>query len=415
MQRTKPHKCLFCGALLHHIFADLGSAPPSNAFLSAEQCEEPEVFHPLRVYACEKCLLVQSPFYRRPQDIFTHDYAYHSSWSPSWVRHAREYVENVCERFGLNEKSFIVELGSNDGYLLQHAVARGVPCLGIDPSSSAATIAMLRGVTTLTDFFTARLARQLAHSGKRADLICGINVFAHVPAINDFIRGMRLLLKPRGVLTMEFPHLLRLVEDVQFDTIYHEHYFYYSLLAVRTMLAAHRLRVFDVERLSTHGGSLRVYACRQEASHVESPAIAQLLQEEERVGMHSIDYYTDFQHRILKIRSAILSFLIDVQAKGKSVIGYGAAAKGNTLINYFGIRRDLLPLVVDVSPQKQGKFLPGSRIPVQTPDRIREVRPDYLFVLAWNLIEEIMEQHRYIGAWGGKFVTAIPELKVMTA
>ena len=406
------HNCLFCGAPLKHIFADLGTCPPSNAFLTPEQCETAELFHPLRVYVCEKCLLVQSPFYRRPQDIFNHDYVYHSSWSSSWVEHAKEYVNSVSDRFGLGEKSLIVEVGSNDGYLLQHAVARGVPCLGIDPSAGAASIAQTKGISTITDFFTAALASKLVETGKRADLVCGINVFAHVPSINDFIEGMHILLKPEGVVTMEFPHLLHLVEDVQFDTIYHEHYFYYSLTVVQKMLAIHDLRLFDVETLPTHGGSLRVYACRSAAHYEETPAVQSMLKQEQDAGMQSLDYYTGFQKRIFSIRREVMSLLLKAIEDKKTVVGYGAAAKGNTLINYFGIRKDLLPFIVDASPTKQGKFLPGSRIPVYTLDKIKAVKPDYLLVLPWNLIDEIVDQHSYIRKWGGKFVTVIPKLRV---
>lgn len=407
------HRCLFCDTPLHALFVDLATCPPSNAFLTAAQCEEPEVFHPLRVYACEKCMLVQSPFYRRPQDIFNHDYVYHSSWSSSWVNHAGHYVDTVCRRFNLNAQSLIVELGSNDGYLLQHALQRNIPCMGIDPSAGAASIAQTKGIPTITDFFDKELAQTLAASGKKADLICGINVFAHVPDINSFIAGFAVLLKEQGVVTMEFPHLLRLVEDVQFDTIYHEHYFYYSFAIVCKMLAAHNLRVFDVEKLPTHGGSLRVYACHAAAQHDQTPAVAALREEEKQAGMESLDFYTGFQKRIFSIRRDVTRFLLDALSEDKVVIGYGAAAKGNTLINYFGIRKDLLPFVVDASPTKQGKFLPGSRIPVYAPDKIKEVRPDYLLVLPWNLIDEISEQHKYIREWGGKFVTVIPHMIVL--
>lgn len=404
------HHCLFCDAILKHVFVDLGICPPSNAFLTLDQCESGEIFHPLRAYVCEKCLLVQSPFYKRPQDIFNHDYVYHSSWSSSWVEHARAYVKAVCDRFGFDQSSLIVEVGSNDGYLLQHVVARGIPCLGIDPSSGAATIAQTKGIPTITDFFTADLAHTLVQTGKQADLVCGINVFAHVPNINDFIEGMRIALKPEGVVTMEFPHLLRLVEDVQFDTIYHEHYFYYSLTVVQKMLAEHGLRLFDVEELPTHGGSLRVYACHVHAKHILHYSVARILERERAAGMGKLSYYSGFQQRIFSIRREVMGFLIKAIGEKKTVIGYGAAAKGNTLINYFGIRKDLLPFVVDASPAKQGKFLPGSRIPVFAPSQIKVVKPDYLLVLPWNLIDEIVEQHSYIREWGGKFATVIPTL-----
>lgn len=406
------HHCLFCAAPLTHIFADLGTCPPSNAFLSAEQCDEPEIYHPLRAYVCESCLLVQGPHYKRPQEIFNHDYVYHSSWSSSWVEHAKQYVHAAAERFQLGPQSQVIEIGSNDGYLLQHVMALGIPCLGIDPSAGAASVAQTRGIITITDFFTSKLGLALKMLNKQADLVCGINVFAHVPDINDFIAGMTLLLKPEGVVTMEFPHLLRLVEDVQFDTIYHEHYFYYTLKIVQHMLSVHGLRVFDVEELPTHGGSLRVYACHMQAKHALSPRIAAVLDKETRVGMNELSFYLNFQQRIYSIRCSVMNFLLDAVEQGKTVIGYGAAAKGNTMINYFGIRPDLLPLVVDASPIKQGKFLPGSRIPVYGIDKIRELKPDYLFVLPWNLKDEISQQHSYIREWGGQFVTAIPTLKI---
>lgn len=406
------HRCLFCNKPLAHIFADLGTCPPSNAFLTAEQCEMAEEFHPLRVYVCEQCLLVQSPFFRRPQDIFNHDYVYHSSWSSSWVEHAREYVDNTCERFGLGAQSLIVELGSNDGYLLQHALARNVPCLGIDPSAGAASIAQTKGIATITDFFSVELAQTLFERGKQADLICGINVFAHVPNINSFIEGMKILLKPQGVVTMEFPHLQRLIEDVQFDTIYHEHYFYYTLKIVQKMLNFHGLRLFDVEQLPTHGGSLRVYACHMDAAHPIHENVQTILMQERAAGMENPQHYTDFQKKIFAIRREIMRFLLEAVDNKKMVIGYGAAAKGNTLINYFGIRKDLLPFVVDASPTKQGKFLPGSRIPVYALDKIKMIQPDYLLILPWNLKDEIREQHKYIRGWGGKFVTVIPKLEV---
>lgn len=409
----KHHTCLFCSASLRHIFVDLGVCPPSNAFLTAEQCEEAEVFHPLRVYVCEKCLLVQSPICKRPQDIYNHDYVYHSSWSSSWVAHAKEYVDATCARFGLGKDSLIVEVGSNDGYLLQHAVARGVPCVGIDPSAGAASIAQTRGIPTITDFFSTALAHKIVSTGKQADLVCGVNVFAHVPDINNFIAGICVLLKPKGVVNLEFQYLLRLVEDVQFDTIYHEHYFYYSLAVVQKMLDAHGLRLFDVDVLPTHGGSLRIYACHSAAHHRTTDAVAATLAKEKTLGMDSLDYYKGFQKRIFTVRNALMSFLLKAVEDGKKVLGYGAAAKGNTIINHFGIRGDLLPFIVDASPAKQGKFLPGSRIPVYAVDRIKKEKPDYLLVLAWNLIDEIMEQHSYIRKWGGKFVTVMPRLRIV--
>lgn len=413
MNSATPHKCFFCGTELSHVFADLGTCPPSNAFLTVEQCEQPEIYYPLRAYVCEKCLLVQGPHFKRPQEIFNHDYVYHSSWSRSWVEHAREYVLDVASRFSLGKDSLIIEIGSNDGYLLQHVMALGIPCLGIDPSSGAASVAQAKGIATITDFFTSSLATTLAANGKIADLVCGINVFAHVPNINDFIHGMTLVLKPEGVVTMEFPHLLRLVEDVQFDTIYHEHYFYYSLTCVRQMLVKHGLRIFAVEEMPTHGGSLRIYACRQGAMHANTTGqLEQILERERTLGMNKIDFYLNFQQHIETLRISVTRFLMDMKEEGKCVVGFGAAAKGNTMLNYFGIKKDLLPFVADTSPVKQGLFLPGSRIPVFSEEALKDIKPDFILILPWNLKEEISKQLSYVRDWGCKFVTAIPHLAI---
>lgn len=405
------HRCLFCNAPLRRVFVDLGVCPPSNAFLRPEQLDEPELFYPLQAWICSECLLVQGPHYKRPQDIFTHDYAYFSSCSTSWVEHARQFVVAVVDRFKLTpQSSLFVEIGSNDGYLLQHVVNLGIPCLGIDPSSGTAAVAQAKGIPTITNFFTAKLARELAATGKRADLLCGINVFAHVPEINDFVSAMRILLAPEGVVTMEFPHLLCLVEDVQFDTIYHEHYFYYTLHCVKSIMKKHGMRLFDVEELPTHGGSLRIYACAEEAHHPSTGNVERLLEKEYEKGMYSLDFYLNFQEKIDDIRFSLMQFLMQCKKEKKTIAGYGAAAKGNTLINYFGIRSDMLPFVVDTSPRKQGSFLPGSRIPVVGEDILKQAKPDYIFILPWNLKEEISEQLSYIRSWGGKFVTAIPRL-----
>lgn len=406
------HNCMFCNAPLEHLFVNLGTCPPSNAFLAPGQLDEAELFYPLQAWVCSKCLLVQGPHYKRPQDIFTHDYAYYSSYSRSWVAHAKCYVENAAQRFHLNDQSLIVEVGSNDGYLLQHAVERGIPCLGIDPSAGAAAVAQTKGIPTITDFFTTKLAARLLEYGHKADLLCGINVFAHVPDINDFVSAMHMLLKPNGVLTMEFPHLLRLVEDVQFDTIYHEHYFYYTLHVVKQIVEKHGMRLFDVEELPTHGGSLRIYACPINATHEDTDKIRQVLAQEVSAGMGELKFYLNFQDRIDRVRFALMRFLMQAKEDGKSVAGYGAAAKGNTLINYLGIRPDLLPFVADASPHKQDMFLPGSRIPVVKEERIQQEKPDYVLILPWNLREEISSQLSYIRQWGGKFATAIPKLEV---
>lgn len=404
--------CLFCGSSLTEVFADLGTSPPSNAFLTKEQCALPEQYYPLRAYVCTTCMLVQGPHYKRPQDIFNHDYAYYSSYSRSWVEHARQYVVMMAERFGLGPKSRIIEVGSNDGYLLQHAVQLGIPVLGVDPSSGAASVAQTKGIPTITDFFTSTLAANLARAGRHADLICGINVFAHIPNINDFVSGLAILLKPDGVVTMEFPYLKRLVEDVQFDTIYHEHYFYYTVTSVSQILRTHGLRIFDVEELPTHGGSLRIFACRAGGSHESTGNEMRYLALERDTGMHTLPYYADFQKKIDMTAFALMQFLIEAARQGKSVGAYGAAAKGNTLLNYAGVKSNLVSYVADASPVKQGKYLPGSRIPVVTEDRIRAEKPDYVLVLPWNLKDEISQQLAYIREWGGQFVTAIPSLSV---
>ncbi len=409
------HRCQFCQSVLTHVFADLGTCPPSNAFLRPEQCQEAELFYPLKAYVCESCLLVQVPEFKCAQEIFTPDYVYFSSYSQSWVRHADTYVEHMVQRFGLTSQSYVVEVGSNDGYLLQHVVRRGIPCLGIDPSVQAAKEAEKKGVNTLTTFFTPRLAHELKEQGKQADVLCGINVFAHVPNINDFVSAIAILLAPQGVMTMEIPHILKLVEEVQFDTIYHEHYFYHSLLCVQNILQKHGLRVFDVEELPTHGGSLRMYACHAQAQHEKSARVEALLAKEEAAGLQHMDYYARFQGTIDNIRFALLRFLMQAKEEGKKVVGYGAAAKGNTLLNYFGIRQDLLSFVVDASPYKQGLFLPGSRIPVVDEQRIHDERPDYVLILPWNLKQEISEQLSYIQEWGGKCVTAVPVLDIFTS
>lgn len=406
------HKCLFCGSPLKHIFADLGTCPPSNAFLRPDQLDSPELFYPLQAWVCSNCLLVQGPHFKRPQEIFTHDYAYYSSYSKSWVAHAEKYVDAVSGRFNLGPESLIIEVGSNDGYLLQHAAKRGIPCMGIDPCAGAAAVAQIRGIPTVTDFFNTKLAVKLVEQGKKADLLCGINVFAHVPDINDFVAAIRMLLKPEGVMTMEFPHLLHLVREAQFDTIYHEHYFYYTLRVVKKILEAHGLRAFDVEELPTHGGSLRVYACDKDASHAIQPGIGNVLDKELSSGMTDPGFYLGFQKKIEAIRHDLLNFFLRLQKEGKTIGGYGAAAKGNTLLNYFGIRSDMLPYVVDASPHKQGMFMPGSRIPVVTEAKISESKPDYIFILPWNLKDEIADQLAYVRSWGGKFVTAIPELSI---
>ena len=405
-------KCRHCGAELRLPFLDLGSAPPSNAYLTAEMLRAPEIWYPLRLLVCESCWLVQTEDHAGREQLFDANYAYFSSYSTTWLDHARRYVDEVIQRFSLGPKSLVVEVAANDGYLLQYVKGAGIPCLGIEPTASTATAARKRGIDVVERFFGIKLADELFRSGRTADLIIANNVLAHVPDINDFVAGFARLLKPAGVATFEFPHLLRMVHENQFDTAYHEHYSYLSLTAVQRVLAANGLAVFDVEQLSTHGGSLRVFAQREDsASRPSSPGVGSLLQQEEQAGMFGSGFYTDFQRRTDKVKNEFLTFLLDAKRQGKGVIAYGAAAKGNTLLNYAGIRPDLIPCVVDRNPAKQGKFMPGSRIPIVTEHVLKERRPKYVVILPWNLKEEIMQQLAYIRAWGAEFVMAIPDLQ----
>jgi SAM-dependent methyltransferase len=405
--------CRFCKAGLRHTFVDLGSSPLCQTILTEAQLDEMEPFYPLRVYVCEACFLVQLPVYVGPSDIFS-EYAYFSSYSDSWVDHARRYATMAQQRFGLTADSLVVELASNDGYLLQHFVHSGIPVLGIEPAANVAAAAVHKGIRTLVQFFGADAARELVRDGTRADLIVGNNVLAQVPDLNDFVAGMKILLAPRGVITVEFPHLMRLIDGNQFDTIYHEHFSYFSFMTTTRIFAAHGLHVFDVEELPTHGGSLRVYARHAEdTSKPESPKVAALKAHEESRGYTRLEGYRSFDEKVKETKRRILEFLIAAKREGKSIAGYGAPGKGNTLLNYCGIRCDFLDYTVDRNPYKQGKFLPGSHIPVFTPERIRETRPDLVLILPWNLKDEIMDQLSYIREWGGKFVIPIPEATVV--
>ena len=390
-------KCRFCNAALRHEFIDLVNAPPSNSFLTEEQLNEPETSYPLKLYVCEKCWLVQIDEYRKFDEIFSRDYIYFSSCSRSWLDHARQYADMITGRLGLNTASQVVEIASNDGYLLQYFRKKRIPCLGIEPARSTAQVARAKGILVIEDFFGTSLAHELACQGKKADLLIGNNVLAHVPDVNDFVQGIRLALKDNGVITMEFPHLMRLVEQNQFDTIYHEHFSYFSFLTVQKIFEAHDLVIFDVEELPTHGGSLRIYAGH---THDWAKAIStntnRLLNMEVAAGMEQVDYYRGFQAKADQVKSGLLSFLIQQKQAQKKVAAYGAAAKGNTLLNYCGIRKDMILFVVDASPHKQGKFLPGSHIPVVREEEIRKVKPDYLIILPWNIQEEIIDQLSYI-------------------
>lgn len=406
-------KCRHCGAELRHPFLDLGTAPPSNAYLTAHALRAPETWYPLRLLVCERCWLVQTEDHAGREALFTDDYAYFSSFSTSWLAHAKAYVQAMQSRFSLGSQSCVVEVASNDGYLLQYAQAAGLPCYGIEPTASTANAARAKGINVVSRFFGVALANELAQAGRAADLMVANNVLAHVPDINDFVAGFARLLKPQGVATFEFPHLLQLVRQCQFDTVYHEHYSYLSLTTVQAIFNANGLQVFDVQNLPTHGGSLRVYAQRSDTGHLAClPQVQALLDEEHSAGMTSPGFYDDLQRQAIRIKHELLSFLLSCRARGHSVAGYGAAAKGNTLLNFAGVRPDLLPYVVDKNPAKQGKFLPGSRIPIVDEVHLRSRRPDYILILPWNLSDEVMAQLAYIREWGGGFVMAVPGLVV---
>ncbi len=404
--------CRFCGTGLEHTFVDLGMSPLCESFLSERQLNQMEPFYPLHVYVCANCFLVQLQEYISPEAIFS-DYAYFSSYSDSWLAHARAYTELMVDRFGFGKHSLVVELASNDGYLLQYFVAKDIPSLGIEPAANVAQAAIKKGVPTLVKFFGRNSARELAADGKQADLLLGNNVLAQVPDLNDFVAGMKILLKPRGVITMEFPHLMRLVEENQFDTIYHEHFSYFSFLTAEKIFAAHGLVLFDVEELPTHGGSLRIYARHAEdSSKPVSERTYELRARECSAGLTRLDYYSSFEERVKETKRKLLEFLIQSRRAGKTIAGYGAPGKGNTLLNYCGIRTDFLDYTTDRNPHKHGKFLPGTHIPIYPPDRIRETRPDYVLILPWNLKNEIMQQMGYIREWGGQFVVPIPGVRV---
>ena len=392
---------------------DLGSAPPSNAYLTRETLRTPERWFPLRVLVCVNCWLVQTEDFARSDELFDAQYAYFSSFSATWLAHAEHYVDKMVALLDLNETSHVVEIGANDGYLLQYVKAHGIPCTGVEPTTSTAAAARAKGIPIVEEFFSLRLAKDLVSQGMQADLITANNVLAHVPDINDFVAGIAVLLAPRGVATFEFPHLLRLIAGNQFDTIYHEHYSYLSLTVVARIFASGGLAVFDVEEHPTHGGSLRVLAQRSETGRREpSPTVSQMVERERLAGVNSVAYYTDCQVKAEKLKNEFLAFLLRVNRERRSVAAYGAAAKGNTLMNYAGVRPDLIPYVVDRNPAKQGKFMPGSRIPIVPESRLRASQPEYVVILPWNLREELTRQLEYIKAWGGKFVTAVPQLEV---
>jgi len=405
--------CRHCDTPLEHVFLDLGFAPPSNAYLIRAQLQKAEIYLPLKLFVCDQCWLVQTEDFTQADDLFCYDYAYYSSTSTSWLEHAAKYVTSITERFGLGPQSFVVEVASNDGYLLRNFLSPGIPCLGIEPTEGTANAAEELGIPVLREFFGNALAQKLAAEGKQADLIIGNNVYAHVPDINDFTKGLKSLLKPDGVITLEFPHLMRLIEYVQFDTVYHEHFSYLSLHSVHLIFERVGLRIWDVEELKTHGGSLRVYGCHKESAQVTSLAVTELLAEEARRGMRTLAPYQEFQAKADKVKNEFLAFLIEKKLEGHTIAAYGAAAKGNTLLNYAGVKPDLLPVVYDAAKSKQGKMMPGSHIPIMPPSCLSEQRPDYLVVLPWNIVEEIKKQNTAIIEAGTKLVTAIPKLSIL--
>ncbi len=412
-QKAGAKTCRFCGAGLTRTFVDLGMSPLCETYPSVADLNRGEMFYPLHVFVCEKCFLVQLEEFESPENIFS-DYLYFSSYSDSWLKHCENYTAKMIDRFGLGPQSFVVEVASNDGYLLQYFVKKGVPVLGIEPASNVAKVAEEKGVPTLNRFFVTQLAIELAAKGKTADLIAGNNVLAQVPDLNDFVEGLKILLKPHGVLTLEFPSLLKLIELNEFDTIYHEHFSYFSLLATINILQAHGLKVFDVDELPTHGGSLRVYASRiEDTLHLVQPSVEALLQMEKKSGLDSIAAYEGYARKVKETKFALVEFLMSAAKEGKTVAGYGAPGKSATLLHYCGIGKDLIQYTVDRSPHKQGRVLPGTHIPIFHPDRIRETKPDYVIILPWNLKDEIIQQLQYIREWGGRFVVPIPKVSVL--
>ncbi len=406
-------RCRFCGTPLRYTFVDLGMQPPCNSMIRPDQLNAMEAHYPLHAYVCEQCYLVQLQEYVTPHEIFS-DYSYFSSYSDSYLQHARHYAEVMSVQLGLNDKSQVIEIASNDGYLLQNFVRMGIPALGVEPAANVAQVAMEKGIPTLIKFFGQQTAHELVAHGFQADLLIGNHVLAHVPDINDFVAGMKIVLAPRGQITMEFPHLMRLINENEFDTIYHEHFSYLSVITVGRIFAAHGLTLFDVEEIHTHGGSLRIYACHAEdTSKAVSKRVGDLRERELSAGLTNLETYLSFGEQAKATKRKLLTFLINAKQAGKTIVGYGAPGKGNTLLNYCGIRSDFIDFTVDRSPYKQGNYLPGTHIPVYEPEKIREAKPDYVLILPWNFKEEIMQQMAYIGEWGGQFVVPIPEVKVL--
>lgn len=407
-------KCRHCGSELKLPLVDLGSAPPSNAYLTSQTLHAPEKWFPLRVLVCEHCWLAQTEDFAQADELFDAEYAYFSGFSTSWLAHCERYVADMVARFNLSADSHVVEVAANDGYLLQYVKARDIPCTGVEPTASTAAAARAKGIPIVEEFFGVRLAKELTAQGRQADLTAANNVLAHVPDINDFVAGFAVLLKPHGVSTFEFPHLLKLIAENQFDTIYHEHFSYLSLTAVDRIFSANGLAVFDVEEHPTHGGSLRVFAQRSDTGRQpRSARVDELLNREAQAGMLGPDYYAGFQDKTNQVKKDLLGFLLDAKRQGKTVAAYGAAAKGNTLMNYAGIRPDLISFVVDRNPAKQGKYMPGSRIPIVNEEKLQDAKPDYVVILPWNLKAEVMKQLDYVRTWGGKYVTAVPHMEIL--
>ncbi|AOB31015.1 SAM-dependent methyltransferase [Bordetella sp. H567] len=404
--------CRHCAHPLQHVFLDLGYAPPSNAYLTREDLSRPEKHFPLRVRVCEACWLVQTEDYAQADELFNAEYAYFSSTSTGWLAHARRYAQDMSRRLALNAESLVIEVASNDGYLLRNFIEMGVPCLGIEPTDSTAEAAERLGIPVLREFFGRALGERLAREGRQADLIAGNNVYAHVPDINDFTQGLQAALKPAGTITLEFPHVMQLIRQVQFDTVYHEHFSYLSLYTVQRIFGAAGLRIFDVQTLDTHGGSLRVFGCHETDGRPSTDAVEHVLAQEAAAGLRDLDTYLGFQQRADRVKDDLLAFLLEQKKAGRKVVAYGAAAKGNTLLNYAGIKPDLLPLVCDAAAAKQGKFMPGSHIPILAPDALAESRPDFVLILPWNIAPEVRRQNASLAERGVRFVTAVPGLVV---
>jgi len=405
-------KCRFCNENLDILFANLGSSPLSNSFLKKSNLIKKEPIFPLHVYVCRNCFLVQLEKFKNPDKIFR-DYAYFSSYSETWINHASKYVDKVIDKFELDKNNFVIEIASNDGYLLQNFKNKDIPCLGIEPALNIAKVAKKKGINTIVEFFGTKIAKELSFKQQKADLLIGNNVLAHVPDINDFVKGMEILLKSNGIITVEFPHLMKIIEENQFDTIYHEHFSYFSLYTVMKIFEEHNLKIFDVEKLQTHGGSLRVYAThKKNTTHIINNEVKKILEKEIEFGIKDISTYTNFQNKIIKVKKQLLDFVDNAKKEKKKIVCYGAAAKGNTLLNYCNIGLDYIDYVVDRSSYKQGLYLPGTHIPIKNPDEIKRTKPDYVLILPWNLQEEISNQMNFIKEWDGKFVIPIPEVKI---